>query len=63
MTIYYLTIATLAGLGYVLTDTRKQGAHKGQKNSRLYHFWCSSFSLPAATPSVSTTFLTATSMK
>ena len=39
MTIYYLTIATLAGLGYVLTDTRKQGAHKGQKNSRACAFY------------------------
>lgn len=39
MTIYYLTIATLAGLGYVLTDTRKQGAHKGQQNSRACAFY------------------------
>ncbi|MCI9527431.1 MAG: EpsG family protein [Lachnospiraceae bacterium] len=38
MTIYYLTIATLAGLGYALTDRNKQAAHKKMENSRACAF-------------------------
>lgn len=34
MTIYYLTIVTLAGLGFVLTDIKKQDARKELENSR-----------------------------
>lgn len=41
MTIYYLTIATLAGLGYALTNTKKRDASKGLGNSRACAFYLS----------------------
>lgn len=39
MAIYYLIIATLAGLGYALTDIKKQGAHKKLEGSRACAFY------------------------